>query len=184
MVLEQQRMMTAEEFREIASLPESEDKRLELDNGEIIEVAESRLLNSITGARLAAFLSLFVLSNSLGYVTGANASFELTPDTVRQPDVGFIAKDRLPEIPKRFEIPPDLAVEVVSPREDILRKATEYLRAGTKLVWAVYAEDQRVYVLHLDAEGKLIGQLLEIEDTLNGGDVLPGFTLPVRDIFP
>jgi Uma2 family endonuclease len=82
-----------------------------------------------------------------------------------------------------FDGAPDLAVEVVSPDEDIFKKAREYLNAGARIVWAVYAEEQTVYVMRLDAQGTLTSVPFGINDTLDGGDVLPGFTLPVRDIF-
>jgi Uma2 family endonuclease len=103
---------------------------------------------------------------------------------VRQPDVGFISKSRQPELPKQFEMAPDLAVEIVSPDEDVFKKANEYLRAGTRLVWAVYTDEQTVYVMQLDEDGALRSVVYGIQSVLDGGDVLPEFTLPVREIFP
>jgi Uma2 family endonuclease len=88
-------------------------------------------------------------------VTVPDGGFQLSEHTVRQPDAAFTAKARLPEIPTVFTIAPDLAVEVVSPREDIFMKANEYLAVGTRLVWAVYPEQQMVYVLRL-VEGQLV----------------------------
>jgi Uma2 family endonuclease len=72
----------------------------------------------------------------------------------------------------------------VSPDEDIFKKANEYLRAGTKIVWAVYTDELRVYVLRLDDDGALRSVAYGIDATLDGGDVLPGFLLAVREIFP
>jgi Uma2 family endonuclease len=73
---------------------------------------------------------------------------------------------------------------VVSPREDALDKAIDYLEAGTLAVWAIYGEKRSVCVMHLDTEGKLVVETLTEDDTLSGGDIIPGFTVRVRDIFP
>jgi Uma2 family endonuclease len=181
---EQEKLYTAEEFWKIARLPENEGKRLELDEGEIVEFELSSPLNSITAGRVAYFLNIHVMPQNLGYITGPDGGFKLAPKTVRQPDAAFISKTRAPKIPREFEIAPDLAVEIVSPHEDVWKKANEYLRAGTKLVWAVYPTDKIVYVFRLNDDGSLRGQPFDINATLDGGDVLPGFTLALRDIFP
>jgi Uma2 family endonuclease len=105
-------------------------------------------------------------------------------DTVRAPDVGFVSKARLPAgLPKGY-IPfaPDLAVEVVSPNDkaaEIQTKIGEYLRYGVRLIWVLYPDNQSI-VVHTK-EG---ARTLTVDDTLDGGDVLPGFSLPVRDLFP
>jgi Uma2 family endonuclease len=84
----------------------------------------------------------------------------------------------------RFPVAPDLAVEVVSPDEDIFKKAREYLHAGTHMVWAVYADEKVVYVMRLDSDGSIRSVPYGVNDTLDGSDVLPGFILPVSEIFP
>ncbi len=179
-----EKLYTAEEFFEIAELSENEDKRLELDNGVIVEVAASRPIKSVTGARIGYFLNAFVIPRDLGYVTGADGGFKLAPKVVQLPDVGFISKGRVAQIPRRFEIAPDLAVEIVSPTEDIFKKAREYLQAGTKMVWAVYTDEKTVHVMMLNEDGGLRTIPYGINATLEGGDVLPEFMLAVRDIFP
>ncbi|HVU13158.1 MAG TPA: Uma2 family endonuclease, partial [Phototrophicaceae bacterium] len=179
-----EKLYTAEEFFEIASLPENDDKRLELDDGEIVEMAESSAPNSVTAMRIGTFINVFVMSHNSGYVTGADGGFKLGERRVRQPDVGFISKERLPKLPKRIGIAPDLAVEIVSPDEDIFKKAREYLHAGTRMVWAVYTGEKTVHVMKLDEDGGLRSQPFGIGAVLDGGDVLPGFTLAVKDIFP
>lgn len=179
-----ERRYTAEEFWEIVSLPENEERRLELEDGVIIDMGEVSPVNTIIGARIVHFLSVFVIPNDTGYVTGADGGFELPNGNVRRPDAGFGSKQRLPKIPKKFKIAPDLAVEVVSPKEDILKKVYEYLDAGTQLVWAIYAEDKTVIAFQLDEHGILRGERFDINGTLDGGVVLPGFTLAVKDIFP
>lgn len=179
-----EKLYTADEFFEIAALPENEDRRLELEDGMIIEMASSSPINTVTAMRIGTFLNNFVLPKDLGYVTGADGGFKLAQRTTRIPDVAFIAKSRVSKLPKHFDIAPDLAVEIVSEDEDIFKKAREYLRAGTKLVWGVYADEKEVYVFTLREDGDIHAQHFGIEDTLTGGDVLLGFMLPVRDIFP
>lgn len=180
----QEKLYTAEEFWEIAALPENENHRLELEDGVIVDMGESSPTNTVIAMRVGHFLNAFVIPSDLGYVTGADGGFKLPNGNVRQPDAAFISKQRLSTLPHKFNIAPDLAVEVVSKREDILKKVYEYLDSGTRLVWAVYAEDKTVIVFQLDEHGVLRGERLGVSAALDGGDVLPGFSLPVRDIFP
>lgn len=177
------KLYTAEEFWVIARLPENEGRRLELDEGVIVEMAASSPKNTVIAGRVIHYLNAFVIPRDLGYVTTPDGGFKLAPKKVRQPDAAFISKTRAPELPDEFEIAPDLAVEVVSPNEDIFKKAGEYLRAGTRMVWALYADEQTVYVFHLDEDGKLSAQPMGMDETLDGEDVLPGFKLAVKDIF-
>ncbi len=179
-----EKLYTVEEFIAFAQRPENEDKRLELDNGVIIEMAPSTPLNTIVAMRIAYFFNAFVIPNAMGYVTGPDGGYKLVGQRVRQPDVAFISKQRAPEIPRAFDIAPDLAVEVVSPDEDIFKKTQEYLNAGTQMVWAAYADEKMVYVFHMEQDGSMRSVAYGIDDVLDGGDVLPGFKLPVRDIFP
>jgi Uma2 family endonuclease len=176
--------ITVAEFWHIAQSPENETRRLELDEGVIVEMAGSSPLNTVVAGRILHYLNAFVLPRDLGYVTGADGSFQLSPKQVRLPDVAFVAKTRLPRLPERFELPPDLAIEIVSEGEDILKKAREYLRAGTQAVWAVYAHDELVYVMTLNENGGIVSQPYDRDNTLDGGDLLSGFTLPLSAIFP
>lgn len=125
-----------------------------------------------------------MIPHDLGFVTGADGGDKLADNRVRQPDVGFISKAHLSKIPRRFEIAPDLAVEVVSSDEDVFKKVREYIAAGTQLVWTVYMDEKTVYVFRPAEGAELRVQQFGIDDTLDGGDVLPGFTLAVREIFP
>lgn len=180
----QEKLYTAEEFWQIAQAPESEGRRLELDEGMIVEIAESSPTNTVIAGLVITALNIWVVPRKLGYVTSPDGGFRLGERKVRQPDAAFISKSRVAKLPKHFDLPPDLAVEIVSPNEDVLKKVNEYLRAGTRMVWVVYASEKMVYVFTLDEDGNLRGQPFGIGDTLDGGDVLPGFTLPVQDVFP
>jgi Uma2 family endonuclease len=184
MLLEREKLYTAEEFFEFAALPENENRRLELDDGVIVDMASSTPINTVTAGRILHFLNAFVIPRDLGYVTGADGGFKLAEKRVRQPDVGFISKARIGKLPKRFSLAPDLAVEVVSPDEDIFKKAREYFQADTQLVWAVYTDERVVYVMTPQEDGALLSVPFDENAVLDGGTVLPGFALPVRDIFP
>lgn len=180
-----EKLYTVEEFLELAQAPENETRRLELADGVVVEMPPSSRLNTITAGRLAHFLNAFVIPRDLGYVTVPDGGYKLGAHTYRQPDVAFIAKAHAQDLAGvAFDGAPDLAIEVVSPSEDILKKAYEYLLAGTQVVWAVYAEDKLVRVLRLDENGDLHSKQHGVEDALDGGEVLPGFTLAVRDVFP
>lgn len=108
------------------------------------------------------------------------------PDTVLAPDVGFVAKDRLPDdlstLVGFFPGAPDLAVEVVSPGDtyhEVETKVARYLDAGTQLVWVVRPKQKRVEVHRVDNTSAL----LSVGETLDGESVVPGFTLPIARIF-
>jgi Uma2 family endonuclease len=177
-------LYTAEEFWEFANLPENEGRRFELDDGVIVKMAESKPINTVTAGRILYFFNAWVMPRDLGYVTGADGGYRLAANRVRLPDVAFISKQRSPELPERFQIAPDLAVEVVSPDEDVFKKAREYIAAGTRMVWAVYPDERAVHVFRPADSSELRVQTFGLDDTLDGGDVLPGFTLAVSEIFP
>ncbi|MCL4251385.1 MAG: Uma2 family endonuclease [Anaerolineae bacterium] len=185
MMVVREKLYTIEEFLELAQAPENATRRLELADGVIVEMPPSSRLNTITAGRLIHFLNAFVIPRDLGYITVPDGGYQLGPNTYRQPDAAFIARARSVDLDGVvFETAPDLAIEVVSPGEDILKKAYEYLLAGTQIVWAVYAEDKLIRVLRLDENGDLHSKQYGVEDILDGGEVLPGFKLAVRDVFP
>lgn len=182
----QQRTYTASEFWELAQ-ETADDTLLELVEGILIEMPPSSPLNAVIAARILAFLFNFVEAHDLGYVSGADGGYTLSAATVLIPDVAFIAKERAPSIPKQFHGAPDLAVEVISPSETprkINDKTALYLANGASMVWNVYPEDKLVEVWQSSDDGGMKVHTLTIEDTLDGGAVLPGFTLSVTKIFP
>lgn len=179
---------TVEEFVQIAQLPEYKDKRLELIDGEITEMPSSSPLNAIIQHNLALSFGIYVKEHDLGYVTSADGTYKVSATDGFVPDVAFISKARVSSIPQKyFEGAPDLAVEVISPSEtsrEVMDKVWAYLRAGARLVWCVYPKEKIVDVFRLTPEGHLDVERLDIEGTLGGGDALPGFKLPVKEIFP
>ena len=102
---------------------------------------------------------------------------------MRGPDVAFWSITRQPALPADyFEIPPDIAVEVLSPddrRKDVREKVKDYLTHGVRLVWLVDPETRTVTIY----QGSLRGTELDESDTLTGGDVLPDFSCKVADLF-
>jgi Uma2 family endonuclease len=120
-------------------------------------------------------------------MTGADGGYVLFPDreTLRVPDVGFIRKDRLPPRAERSRFPrlaPDLAIEVLSPSDrmaEALSKVAMYLEAGVALVWLVDPAQRTIVVFQPDASP----MTLRDGDILDGGDVLPAFSVPVAEIF-
>ena len=129
----------------------------------------------------------FVRPRRLGRVVASDAGVRLErgPDTVREPDIAFISAERLPlgeRVRGYAEVAPDLVVEVVSPSDrpaPVHDKALMWLRYGVRLVWVVNPQTRTIVVM--PAEGP--AQTLYDDDILDGGEVLPGFTCPVRDVF-
>ncbi len=176
------RLVTAEEF---ARMPEPADgTKQELVKGEVVEMPPVKGRHGIVASRIDRKLGNFVDERRLGWVAVESGTrLEHDPDTVRGPDVSFYSMARQPEMPEGyFEIPPDLAVEVLSPddrRKKVREKVAEYIANGVRLVWVVDPEAQTVMVYAGTTRGVEYGDT----DTLDGGDVLPGFACPVADFF-
>lgn len=157
----------------------------ELVDGVIVEKAmgypESRL-----GFLLGRLLDEFGERNGIGFVAGADALTRLKPGLLREPDVSFVRWDRVPggEVPSEpiGNVSPDLAVEIVSignSRAEIDRKKNEYFNAGVKLVWVVYPRTQSIRVWTTPEDSTELG----IDDSLSGADIVPGFSVSVRELF-
>jgi Uma2 family endonuclease len=160
--------------------------RCELVRGELIEMSPTGYEHGRLAAEIAGILRDFVKPRGLGAITGAETGFyiEHNPDTVRAPDVGFIRSDRLPsaKLSSFFDGPPDLAVEILSPSDrasEVIAKVHEWLHAGCNTVWVVDPETETITV-HESKE-----RIFELSksDMLNGGGVLPEFSVLVRDVF-
>src|SRR5689334_17740165 len=188
MVAQHKQAYTLDDLRAIEALPENEDKHFELIDGEIYEVPTPSPLHNFIVAQLVFFLIAFVREHNLGFVFGDVTSYTLANGDELIPDASFISKERqsLP-LPSKFFIAPDLAIEVVSPsnrEREMLDKAESYLQSGARLVWVIYPKTQIVDAIRLTEQGKLSVQKVNFDGTLDGEDVLPGFSLPVKDLFP
>lgn len=177
------RLMTIDELERM----EPDEDQYELVRGELRRMAPAGGEASTIAVEIAAHLWTYVKPRQLGRIFGADGGFLLArnPDTVLVPDVAFVRSNRLPpaeELRGILRLPPDLAVEVVSPTDrlrDVAAKVQIYLDAGVPLVWVVEPRSQQVTVYPIEGERQILlgGQVLD------GGDVLSGFRLPIDDIF-
>ena len=176
-------LVTAEELLDMSD----DGYRYELVRGELRKMAPAGSGHSISGVRIAAPLFNHVNANDLGRVFGSDGGFLLTrdPDTVRAPDVAFVRRERVEAvgIPSGYwPGPPDLAVEKISPNDrytEVYEKVDEWLEAGTGMVVVVNPRN-RTATVRIPGKNPVI---LNEGDTLDGGDVVPGWRMPVADIF-
>ena len=166
--------MTAEELLHLR-LP---DKQLELVAGVLVVREPAGFTHGRIVMDLARRLADHVAADRLGQVYAAETGFTLArrPDTVRAPDIAFIAKERIPSpSPAGFaELAPDLVVEVLSPDDrpgEVLAKVADWLRAGTRLVWVIDPARRLARVYRGDGSASSLGP----DDALDGEDVVPGF---------
>ncbi len=173
--------LTVEEFDQFVELPENTDKLFEYIGGEIVEVPSNPYVSHIA-SRINRRFGNFVEDRNLGFVTGEAGGYMVSGERYA-PDVAFLAKQKGPLAAKGYNpMPPDLAVEVLSSadeRDTIRLKIANYLAAGT-LTWVVDPNTKTVEVYTPGQRAQRIG----IDEVLDGGGVLPGFTLAVKDIFP
>ncbi len=177
------RPMTAEEL----ALVRDDGYQYELARGELRRLPYAGFRASNIAARIAVRIGAYSDAQGLGEVTGADGGYVLErgPDTVRAPDVAFVRAERVPkgEARRRFAaLAPDLAVEVVSPSDrmdDVEEKVEQYLALGVPLVWVFDPEPRTVAVRRAGRAPLVLGD----GDVLDGEDVLPGFRLPVSDVF-
>lgn len=167
--------------------PEDDGYRYELVEGVLVRVAGSGDLATTIGTTIVAALKAYVRPRHLGRVTGADGVFKFPgAETGLLPDVGFYgARRRALVVDRAKPIPfaPDLAVEVASPSqsaEDMRVKVALYLSGGTRLVWVVWPEAERIDVWHPHDPRQVT---LHRGDMLDGEDVIPGFRHPVDDVF-
>jgi Uma2 family endonuclease len=179
----QKTRVTIEEFEQYIAREENLDRNFELINGEIVEKMPTQLHSYIINM-IAFFLTLYLQNNPIGYSL-IESRYRVPGDTDDDliPDLSFRITERGPILssgPAPYM--PDLAVEAQSEGQSdkfMADKAKIYLDNGGRMVWIIYSTRQIVEVLTPTDR-----QLLTINDTLKGGDVLPGFELAVRKIFP
>ena len=167
--------MTLEEF--LASDVEG----YEYVKGELVPMAAPSLGHAKISARITHYLFTHVSENDLGEVY-VKAGFQVGERGMK-PDVAFISTARLPEDEsKGSPIPPDFAVEVLSPTDihwRVAEKVQAYLEAGTQMVWVVESVMETVTVYRSATDIKVF----TINDTLTGEDVVPGFACQVTQLF-
>ena len=175
-------LLTAEEVERI-SLP---GKQVELVRGRLVVREPPGTWHGAIAAKLAYYLGHFVYRHELGLVFAQDTGFKIAadPDTVRAPDVAFVARERAGLVRARgyAALAPDLLAEILSPDDapaEVLAKVADWLAAGTRLVWLV--DPQRLEVRVYRRDGSL--SVLRENDSLDGEDVLPGFACPLMQVF-
>ncbi|HEY9852516.1 MAG TPA: Uma2 family endonuclease [Leptolyngbyaceae cyanobacterium] len=161
--------------------------RYELVNGELIDMGNSGAKHGYLAIILSAALFNCVSTQKLGAMFDSSTAFKMKSGNKRSPDISFVAKERLQgllDLPDGFlEGAPDLAVEILSPSntvEEIHNKLVEYFENGARLVWVIHPKENYVLVYR---SAQSPDRLLKSTDSLDGEDVVPGFTLPVADLF-
>jgi Uma2 family endonuclease len=185
----QKKLYTVEEFEKFADTWENTDRRFELIEGEIFEKLPTEE-HGVIAANIAGFVWTFNHQHKLGILT-IEARHQMPGEkyNARMPDVSFIrGAERTPV--KKGSVPqmPDLAIEIQSPDDDfqdLHAKAKYYLQNGSRLSWLFFPKTRTVDVCTWNAQKRDMDvKTLMIDDTLDGGDVLLGFKVAVREIFP
>ena len=175
------RLITADE---LLKMPDY-GKRYELIRGVLVERMPAGDPHSIVGGNIYYELTHYIRSGGHGVTRTGDPGYRLErdPDTVRAPDVAWFAPGRLPQGVQGYpELAPDLAVEVKSPsnsRRELAEKASMWLNFGSREVWVADPETATVTVYRPGADPITLGS----DDELDGGDLLPGFSVPVGLLF-
>jgi len=172
-------LLTIEQFDQ---LPVREGILYELNEGEVVTLTEHMPRHNCIRDNITSALGNFAHVRHLGRVF-LETGYQLSPETVRIPDVSFVLADRMREIDldSRIQGAPALAIEVVSPTdlaEDLTQKVKQYLAAGSKAVWVFYPKTREVQVFRADG-----GSFFRREhETLEDPDLLPCFSLDLKAV--
>ena len=175
--------VTAEE---LLMMPDN-GQRTELLRGEVRYMAPAGNIHGKIAIKVGSRLLQYVEDNGLGTVYAAETGFKISsdPDTVRAPDVAFVSRERVEEIGDVegfWPGAPDLVVEVVSPSDlytEVEEKVLSWLEAGSRMVLVVDSGNKTVSVRLHQSEVRILTE----GDKLQGGDVVPGWELPVAEVF-
>jgi|SRR5579871_960393 len=175
---------TAKE-KDVLAIERREGKLCELVDGVLVEKAMG-MEESLLASWIIYLLYRFLSQQDLGNVAGADGTLRLMPGLIRIPDVSYISWDHFPnrQLPSEPipDLYPDLAIEVLSPsntEREMERKIRDYFLSGTRLVWLIDPRKRRVRVHTAPDECHLLTENL----SLDGGEVLPGLQLSLRELF-
>jgi Uma2 family endonuclease len=170
---------------DVVGIHDRENRLYELVDGVLVEKAMGAY-ESMLAVEIASLLRNFVKPRKLGTVLGADGMLRLAPGLVRIPDVAFLSMEKFPggRFPKGAIAPlaPDLAVEVLSASNtarEMDEKLHEYFTSGARLVWYVDPSRQTIQVFTSSTQSRA----LTVGEMLDGGNVLPGFQLDIRELF-
>ena len=174
--------LTPEQFEAVAALPENRERRVEYVLGELVEMVSNDRSSALALA-LGSALYTYLQQHPIGWMTGADGGYVLGNSRVIPDAAVILFSRRTGPVEQAWSTSGlDLAVEVLSPSDrtsDVAAKLRIYAQAGV-LVWLVDPEDKSLTVLPPAG----LPTVLHADDTLDGGDVLPGFRLPLRALFP
>lgn len=162
------------------------DSLYEVIDGRVTELPPMGTYPVEVATRLSAALDLFARGHGIGRILN-EALYRIDARNQKRPDVSFITYEKWPKArrtPKAqpWQMVPDLAIEVVSETDragDVLGKVRDYFRAGVRVVWLVYPD---LEVIHLFDSFQQI-RVLTVGDDLDGGALIPGFRLPLAELF-
>jgi Uma2 family endonuclease len=173
-------LLTIEQFDQ---LPIIEGILYELNEGEVVTMTTPMPRHNLVRDNIARLMGNFVEERKLGRVF-VETGYQLSPETVRIPDISFVPADRMRQIDvdRRIQGAPALAIEVVSPTDlaqELRQKVEQYLAAGAKAVWVFYPKTREVEVFRADG-----GRFVRREhETLEDPDIFPGFSLDLKSVF-
>jgi Uma2 family endonuclease len=182
--------VTIEEFEQHIALPENDERRFELIDGEIVEKMPTEE-HAVIAATISAEIYAFLKAHGIKGRVGVEPRHKMPNDkrNSRIPDVAYTSPEPMQPITKKGAVPqmPDLAIEIKSPDDkvNVLRaKPAYYLANGSRMVWLIFPEQRLVEVYQPDADVVLLVDNEQRHDVIDGDYVLPGFKLAVRDVFP
>ena len=168
--------MTLEEFLQ------NDIEGYEYVKGELVPMSPPTMEHGEISMSLILPLGTYIREKQLGCLYPADTTFKLG-DRLVKPDIAFVSKERLPENRRQGSpVPPDLAVEVISPTDSqskVVEKALAYLEAGTQIVWVLEPRSKTVTVFRSETDIKTLTR----KDMLTGEDVVEGFSCPVAQLF-
>jgi len=154
----------------------------EYAKGELVPMSFPTMVHGEISSNIVILLGNHIRQHQLGRIYTAETKFQIG-ESGRKPDVAFVSQERLPENRHQASpIPPDLAIEVVSPTDtvyNVLEKVLEYLDAGTQMVWVIEPIIKTVTVYRSRSDIKIFTQ----NDILTGEEVIEGFQCAVAEIF-
>ncbi len=160
--------------------------RTELVKGELVRMAPTGYLHGYVESKFSKVLGIFVDERKLGHILTGEVGLYTgrDPDTVRGADVAFISNERLAQVQSHsyLDVAPELIVEVMSPDDrwyDVNDKLAEYFDVGVQIVWVADPQRRQVRVYRSLTEM----EILSVDDTLSGGEALPGFNVAVVELF-
>lgn len=163
------------------SLPEPDDCKYELVEGELVQMSPTMPLHNLVRDRLLILLGAFLKGKGQGIAVSEQA-FILSQRTVRIPDIAFVREGRLKDLHRLPEGAPDLAIEVISPSNtprEMDQKVSDYFAAGCKRVWVIYPAEHEVYVY---GSAGVVARRAG-EDALEEPELLPGFSVKTSNLF-